>query len=154
MTVVVECTSRLSAPAKVVWAHASSMAGVNAGLAPISMTHPPSLSHLPDDLTDGDPRLGQTLFTSILKLGPLPFDRHALALVDVVPGRSFQEDSSSWINRRWRHRREIRPLPDGGCELTDLLEVTPRLPGSGPLTRWLVTRIFDRRHRYLRDRFG
>ncbi len=154
MTVIVERTTRLAAPADEVWAHATSMAGVNAELAPVSMSHPPGLDRLPDDLDDDDPRLGRTLFTSTLKLGPIPFDRHALALIEVVPGRSFQEDSTSWLNRGWRHRREVSPLPTGGCELTDVLEVTPRLPGGGPVTRWLVGRIFDRRHRYLRDRFG
>lgn len=149
MTVVVVRTSVLAAPPAEVWRHATSMAGVNAELAPISMTYPPSLARLP---VDGG-ALGVPLFTSTLRLGPLPFDRHRLTLVEVEPGRWFQEDSRSLVNRRWRHRRTVTPTATG-CEVTDRLEIDPRLPGSGPLTRWLVARIFDRRHRYLVDRFG
>lgn len=152
MTIVVERTTRLAAPADEVWRHASSMAGVNAELAPIVMTYPEDLAQLPDQLPDDLP-LGTPLFTSTLKLGPVPFDRHQLTLVAVDAGRSFQEDSSSRLNRRWRHRRSVTPL-EGGCEVTDLLEVDPRLPGAGPVTRLLVERIFARRHRVLAARFG
>lgn len=151
MTVVVERTTRLAAPAAEVWQHATSMAGVNAELAPIVMTYPDELAALPDEL---DPALvGRPLFTATLKLGPVPFDRHELRLVEVEPGRWFQEDSTSRLNRRWRHRRTVTPA-EGGCELTDRLEIDPRLPGAGPLTRRLVSRIFARRHRVLAARFG
>lgn len=150
MTIVVERTSALAAPPAEVWRHASSMAGVNAELAPISMSYPPTLARL--DALPPD-ALGTELFTSVLRLGPVPFDRHRLTLLEVEPGRSFQEDSRSLLNRRWRHGRTVTPTATG-CELSDRLEVTPRLPGAGPATRRLVARIFDRRHRYLTTRFG
>jgi ligand-binding SRPBCC domain-containing protein len=151
VTVVVERSTRLAAPADEVWRHASSMAGVNAELAPIVMTYPDDHAELPAELTDD--LLGAPLFTSTLKLRGVPFDRHELSLVEVEPGRSFQEDSRSRLNRRWRHRRTVTPA-EGGCEVTDRLEVDPRLPGTGPLTRLLVARIFARRHRVLAARFG
>jgi hypothetical protein len=151
VTVVVVRTSALAAAPAEVWRHATSMAGVNAELAPISMSYPPSLARLPEQV-DPD-TLGAPLFTSTLRLGPVPFDRHRLTLVEVESGRWFQEDSRSLVNRRWRHRRTVTPTATG-CEVTDRLEVDPRLPGSGPLTRWLVARIFDRRHRHLVDTFG
>lgn len=148
MTVVVARTTALAAPADEVWRHATSMAGVNAELAPIRMTHPPDRSEL-----RGDVPLGEPVFTSTLKLGPVPFDRHELTLVGLAPGCWFQEDSRSLLHRRWRHRREVRPT-SGGCELTDVVEIEPRSPGTASLTRWIVGRIFDRRHRVLADRFG
>lgn len=151
MTIIIERTTRLAAPADEVWRHATSMAGVNAELAPIVMTYPPDAERLPDELADLP--AGQPLFTSTLKLGPLPFDRHTLTLVDVERGRSFQEDSTSRLHRRWRHRRTVTPV-EGGCEVTDRLEVDPRLPGAGPLTRLAVRRVFARRHRVLAARFG
>jgi ligand-binding SRPBCC domain-containing protein len=150
VTVVVERTSNLAAPPDEVWRHATSMAGVNAELAPISMSFPTAYADLAD-LPAG--ALGTELFTSVLRVGPVPFDRHRLTLTEVGPGRSFQEDSRSLLNRRWRHRRTVTPT-EIGCQLTDRLEVDPRVPGAGPLTRWLVGRIFDRRHRYLVAAFG
>lgn len=146
--VVVERTSRLAAAPASVWSHATSMDGVNAELAPVRMTFPQERAVLPRE-----PVLDAPLFTSTLKVGWIPFDRHVLRLVEVEPGRCFQEDSTSGLHRRWRHRRELTPLP-GGCALHDRLEITPRLPGAGRLTAWLVGRIFDRRHRWLRERFG
>lgn len=148
MTVVVERTTALAAPAEEVWRHATSMAGVNAELAPIRMTYPADRSEL-----QGPVPIGEPLFTSTLKLGPVPFDRHELRLVGLEPGRWFQEDSRSLLHRRWRHRREVRATALG-CELTDVVEVDPRIPGSAAVTRRLVDRIFARRHRVVSGRFG
>lgn len=148
MTVVVQRTTALAAPADEVWRHATSMAGINAELAPLRMTHPRDRTDLGEHVP-----LGEPLFTSTLKLGPVPFDRHELTLVGLEPGRWFQEDSHSLLHRRWRHRREVRPR-SGGCELTDVVEIEPRIPGSVAVTRRLVGHIFDRRHRVLTDRFG
>lgn len=127
------------------------MAGINAELSPITMTHPPTMAHLPTPLPQE--LLGQRLFTSTLKLGPVPFDRHRLVLTELDDGHHFQEDSTTLLNRRWRHRRTVRATA-AGCEVHDRLEVEPRVPGAGAVTRWLVGRIFDRRHRYLVATFG
>lgn len=148
MAVVVEVTSRLDAPVEDVWRHATSMAGVNRELAPVRMSHPPGRDRL-----DGDVVLDVPLFTSTLWLGPVPFDRHRLVLVELDEGRGFQEDSRSLLNRRWRHRRTLEPS-GSGCVVADRLEVTPRLPWSRALTRRVVTAVFARRHRVLRDLFG
>jgi ligand-binding SRPBCC domain-containing protein len=147
-TVVVEHSSRLAAPPDVVWRHATSMAGVNAELAPIVMSHPEERTELTDDV-----ELGTPLFTSTVRLGPLPFDRHELTLVELEPGRSFQEESRSRLHRVWRHRRTVTP-DGGGCVVTDRLEIVPRLPGAGRVTRRLVASVFERRHRVLAARFG
>lgn len=148
MTIVVERTSRLGAPAPEVWRHATSMAGINRELAPIGMSHPPDR-----DTLDADVPLGQPLFTSVLRLGPVPFDRHRLTLAALDWGVGFQEDSTSLLHRRWRHRRTVTPLDADTCEVHDHLEVVPRLPGASAPTRWLVGRVFDRRHQVLRTTF-
>jgi ligand-binding SRPBCC domain-containing protein len=148
VTVVVERTSRLGAPVEAVWEHATSMAGVNLELAPVTMSYPPARATLSDDVP-----LGTVLFTSTLAVRGVPFDRHQLRLVELEPGRSFQEDSSSRLHRAWRHRRTLSPI-DGGCELHDHVEVEPRLPGVGAPTRLLVGRVFDRRHHVLTTMFG
>lgn len=94
------------------------------------------------------------LFTSTLRLGPVPFDRHRLRLVELVPGEGFQEDSTSLLHRRWRHRRTLTPLGADGCVVEDHVEVVPRVPLAAGPTRWVVARVFDRRHRVLRECFG
>ena len=149
MGIVVERSSLLESPATQVWEHATAMSGVNDELAPVVMTYPSDRAELSDDVP-----LGEVLFTSTLRLGPLPFDRHRLRLVELEPGVSFQEDSTSILHRRWRHRRTVMAVTEDSCRLSDHLEVVPRVPGSAALTRRLVSRVFDHRHDVLRHRFG
>ncbi|MTV23956.1 hypothetical protein FTX61_00760 [Nitriliruptoraceae bacterium ZYF776] len=147
-SVEVEVRTRVAAPPEVVWEHASTMAGVNSELRPLRMSHPADRTHI-----DGDVPLGEPLFTSTLTLGPLPIDRHEVTLVGVDAPHGFDEDSRSWLHRRWRHERRLVPV-EGGCEIVDRLRIDPRLPGAGAVTRALVGRVFARRHRVLAARFG
>lgn len=144
----VERTTELAASAGAVWEHATSVVAINRELSPLRMSFP---DDGPGTLVA--PALGTPLLTSTLRLGPIPFDRHRLTLVEWEPGVGFQEDSSSLLHRRWRHRRRILPVGDG-CVLTDVVEVEPRLPGAHAVTRWAVGRIFDRRHDVLARTFG
>lgn len=134
-----------------VWRHAVSMEGVNRELSPIRMSYPADLADLADP--SADPPLGEPVFTSTIRVGPIPFDRHRLTLVEWDAGVGFLEDSTSILHRRWRHRRSIAPVGTG-CIVTDIVDVEPRLPGTGRLTGWLVGRIFDRRHAVLAAEFG
>jgi hypothetical protein len=87
-------------------------------------------------------------------VGVLPIDRHAFKLAEVERRRGFVEESTSWSERRWEHRRHLEPDGEHGFALTDRLTFTPRLPGSGsPLSR-LVDTTLTHRHRVLRERFG
>lgn len=144
----IERNTSLAASPEDVWLHATSMEGVNRELAPISMTYPADRAEL-----SAEPPLGELAFTSTLKLGPIPFDRHRLTVVEWDAGVGFLEDSTSIVHRRWRHRRTIMPAGTGSV-VTDIVEVEPRLPGTERLTRWIVERIFDRRHAVLAAEFG
>jgi hypothetical protein len=128
------------------------MDGVNAELSPfIRMTHPRGLTRL------GDAPVvpGEVAFHSwLLAGGVVPFDRHALALERVLDGEGFDEESSSWLQRRWRHERRISDDPGGGCTVTDHLLATPRLAVTRSVTRRVVTFLFQHRHRRLVRRFG
>jgi hypothetical protein len=155
--VTVEISSRLGAPAGTVWAHATTMAGVNAELAPwVRMTHPVDLS----DLATAPPTaIGTVAFRSwLLAFGVVPFDRHALRLLSVDDrgddGGEFAEDSTSWLQKRWRHERTVAPSTADTCTLTDRLVVEPRLPLARPLVARIVPWLFARRHRVLVARFG
>lgn len=150
--VEIQRTSDLVAEPEAVWSVVSTMDGVNHELGPfLRMTHPADRSAL-----DGsDVPLGEVLFRSwLLAGGVIPFDRHALRLRSLQPGAGFVEESSSWLQRRWRHERTIASLPGGGCRVTDALTIEPRIGVARPVVQAIVGRLFSHRHRRLVARFG
>jgi ligand-binding SRPBCC domain-containing protein len=139
-TIDLRFSSRLAASAGEVWAVASTMDGVNAELRPfVRMTHP---AHV------------QLLTEASIGLGVLPFDRHALRLERVLDGEGFDEESTSWMQRRWRHERRVIDHGDGTCTVTDHLIVVPRLGLLRPVVARVVAFLFTQRHRRLVERFG
>lgn len=145
-TATITITSRVPADAQRVWAHARTMAGVNAELAPfVRMTVPRHAR----GLTIDDAPLGEVAFRSmLLALGVVPFDRHDLRLAAVAPGHGFEERSTSLLQRRWDHDRTL--TPDGaGTIVTDRVTFAPRI-GGARLVRPLIKALFEHRHRRLR----
>ena len=153
MAVSLEFSSKLPAARADVWSEVSTMRGVNYELGPwIKMSHPAEAESLADlDLLEP----GAVLFHSwLLFLGVVPFDRHALALVEVIDCEGFVEESTSWLQRRWRHERRLTsPSPDT-CVVTDRLIVEPRIGFVTPIVRRIVGATFRHRHRRLRARFA
>ncbi|QGG96712.1 hypothetical protein [Actinomarinicola tropica] len=144
-------TTDLDSSAEAVWSVVATMPGVNAELGPwVRMTHPRGLGRIDEvEVVPGAP-----LFSSwLLLLGIVPIDRHRLVL-DRVLARGFDEDSTSWLQRRWRHERRVEDRPGGGCVVTDRLVVVPRVGPAAPLVRRIVAAVFAHRHRRLRRRFG
>ena len=86
--------------------------------------------------------------------GVVPIDRHFFMLAEVERGRGFVEQSTSWSERAWEHRRHLEPRDERGCTLTDRLTFTPRVSLSGPILSWVIGAVFSHRHRVLRERFG
>ncbi len=123
------------------------MAGVNDELRPIvRMTYPRDHAKLSGSAVEP----GRVVFRSWLLLATIvPFDRHALVLHSVDDGRGFVEESSSWVHRRWRHERRLGDDADGGCTLTDMLTIEPRLSWARPVVASLVGFVFRHRHRRL-----
>jgi ligand-binding SRPBCC domain-containing protein len=144
----IEVSSRLGASVDEVWDHASTMEGVNRELGPwVRMSVPRAARGL--RLSDVEP--GREAFVSVLfMLGVLPFDAHHLRL-EAVLERGFDEESWSWLQRRWRHERRVEPDGDG-CVVTDRLVVEPRWAPRA-LVEPIVRRLFEARHAYLRRRF-
>ncbi len=148
MTYHLVVSSVLPVPAVEVWAHASSMAGVNAELWPLHMSHPKRR------FLEASVPLGIVLFRSVITfLRVIPLDVHALRLLAISPGESFHEDSTSWTEARWVHKRRLAPEGEG-TRITDLVTFTPRYAFLAPILALTVRRTFARRHVYLRKRFG
>ena len=145
----VEQVSHLSASAEQVWRNASTMEGVNAELGPWLRMGVPSAARGRSlaAVTPGREAFVSTLFL----LGVVPFDRHHLTL-EAVHAFGFDEESWSWLQRRWRHERRITPTPSG-CTVTDRLTVVPRL-APALLVRPVVAAVFAWRHRRLRAQFA
>ncbi len=150
----VRSTSCLAAPIVEVWAHCSSMAGVNLELMPIvRMTYPSAAASLAT--VDTAVALDQVLFASwILLFGLIPIDRHMLRLRELDPPHGFAEDSWSWMQRRWAHRRTLEIVDPSHTRVTDEVEFEPRLPGGAWLLRPIYQRVFEHRHARLRRLFG
>lgn len=144
----------LAADRATVWAHAASLSGINAELAPLRMSAPPDLLG-PDGLERLMPHVpGRALFTSWITLGGvLPLGRHSVGIERIEPGVGFQERSTSMLLRDWRHVRMLEDA-EGGTRLTDQIWLETRLPGLDRLLVGLYRNVFRRRHALLRRRFG
>ena len=106
-------------------------------------------------LGEQDVPLGEVLFHSwLLAGGVVPFDRHSLVLTSITDGVGFVEESTTWLQRRWRHERTLEDLSSGGTRITDQVVVVPRLGLARPVTARVVGRTFAHRHRRLVARFG
>jgi ligand-binding SRPBCC domain-containing protein len=146
-----EFSSRLAALAVEVWAHATSMRGVNRELFSLArMTHPRELSVLDAALVP----IGQRVFRSrILAAGLVPIDYDDLTFIELEPGRRFLERSPMLTQREWQHERVIEPS-DGGSTVTDRVQFVPRAPALGPLFLVVFRLAFRLRHWNLRRIFG
>jgi ligand-binding SRPBCC domain-containing protein len=132
-----------------VWDAVSTVGGVNRELSPfVRMTDPTDGAHF-----DSEPwRVGAPVLWQLL-FGVIPVDRHRVELVALPDECGFRESSSSWWFRVWKHERTLVDDP-GGCIVRDDVELEPRLGVPAPVVAWAQRRMFGRRHRHLRRRFG
>jgi hypothetical protein len=142
----VRVSSALRAAPETVWQHASTLQGMNDELWPLHISGPKA------GALGSDVPLGEPLFRGVVTLLRLVvLDVHEFKLLRVQPGQAFHESSRSLTERRWEHVRTILPEP-GGCVVSDELEFEPRLLPA--LLEAVVQRIFERRHAFLRRKFG
>ncbi len=135
----------LPASASTVLAGVLTPAGVNAELHPwLSMRFP---APLPAQLQalPLHTRLGRCW---LLLFGLIPVDYDDLSF-NAIHHDGFEENSVLFSQRLWTHTRRVTPLPQG-CELSDELRFTPRLPGTGWLSLLIIRQLFNWRHRQLR----
>ena len=149
-TADITVASLLAAPADVVWAHATTPAGVNRELWPlVRMTFPRHVGALTPDTVPLRERICRSW---VLLFGVLPVDYDDLTLVALAPGR-FLERSTMLSQRRWEHERTVTSDPRG-CRVTDRVCFEPRVGALKPLYRPIFRAAFALRHRNLRRLFG
>jgi ligand-binding SRPBCC domain-containing protein len=153
----VVATTRLAAPAEEVWARAVTPEGINDELRPIlRMTMPRAYrGKTIDDVKVGEP-LGRSW---IYLFRVLPVDYDNLTLAGLEPGRRFRERSTMLSMTLWQHEREVVPVGEAECEVTDRLTFTLRppmawIPGMKRLAIATVRHLFAHRHRRLAERYG
>ncbi len=142
--------TRLRASAATVWAHATTIEGVNLELFPLArMTAPPDARF---DATAVAP--GRRVFRSwILALGVFPVDYDDLTFVEFEEPRRFLERSPMGTQRLWEHERIVEPYGDG-CVVRDRVRFEPRCRLLGRLQLPLFRLVFANRHRRLAGMFG
>ncbi|MFZ6644900.1 hypothetical protein ACO0LO_04245 [Undibacterium sp. TJN25] len=128
-----------------------SMQTVNWELSPIVRMSAPEPWR---DCTLDQWQAGRLLFKSwIFLFGFIPVDLHAFRLEAIYAGAGFQENSSSWANKEWRHRRMVAARGDG-CTVTDHVVVAGRIPFVAALLMPVYEFVFRHRHRRLRKKYG
>jgi len=155
----IERSSSLPISAEAAWGRVASEQGINDELAPwLRMTMPKRLrGRTIDDVASavlaGDGELGRSW---ILLFGVLPVDYDDLRIVELEPGRSFDERSQTLAFCVWRHQRTIESSGLDSCRVTDRLgfelrALPARIPGAASLARAIVGALFTHRHRRLRQ---
>jgi ligand-binding SRPBCC domain-containing protein len=142
----VRVSSALRAAPESVWRHAASLRGINQELWPLHMSGPAGAT-----LSSKQP-LGKPLFRSVISLlRVVVLDLHEVKLLQVDDGHSFHESSRSLMERRWEHVRTVSAQP-GGCVVSDEIDFEPRIQPAlvASVVRW----VFERRHAFLRRKFG
>jgi len=136
-------TSRLDAPASVVWA---------AALEPATFVFVARrmLRYRPAEGHRGPWRAGDDLRGWTLAFGALPLSRHRL-VVDLVDHDEFVLVTSEGggLVRSWRHRISVRPVDAASCRYRDEVVIDAGR-ATGPVT-FLAAAFFRHRHRRWRQ---
>lgn len=140
--------SDLLAAPEDVWRVATSISGINAELMPLISMH--NLDNV-RDLSELVTNSGIARIEATIRLASvIPIGRVMIELVELAEFR-FVERSNQPGMRFWQHEREVVPSA-AGCAVVDNLTFEPR--AFGPVSAWLIDRLFRHRHRRLRARWG
>jgi ligand-binding SRPBCC domain-containing protein len=151
---IIERQSIVDAPAEQVWARVVTPEGINDELRPwMTMSMPRGAESLSvDNVPVGEPigRAWLRLFSVV------PFDYDRLTIAELVPGQSFDEQSTMMSMRRWRHQRSVSPDGNGKAVVHDRITFQLRAP-LRPLTPIVAAglrALFAHRHRRLQRDFA
>ena len=151
---IIEHQSIVDAPAEQVCARVVTPEGINDEVRPwMTMSMPRGATSLTVDIVP----IGETIGRAWLRLfGVVPFDYDRLTIAELVPGRSFDEQSTMMSMRRWRHQRSVSPDGNGKAVVHDRITFQLRAP-LRPLTPIVAAglrALFAHRHRRLQRHFA
>lgn len=147
----IRLTVALAAPADAVWAHATSIAGVDLELRPwLRMRFPRHLRGRSLGEAETGVRLGRCW---MLLFGVVPVEFDDLAFVEIDRFRFFERSRMATL-AVWEHERSVEPVDRQACVLTDRVRWRPRRPLPSRLVRVIVRTLFAHRHNRLVSRFG
>jgi ligand-binding SRPBCC domain-containing protein len=83
-------------------------------------------------------------------------DYDGLTIAELVPGRSFDEQSTMMSMRRWRHERSVTPDGDEKTVVRDRITFELRAPLrlATPAVATGLRALFGHRHRRLQNHFA
>jgi hypothetical protein len=151
---VIERRSVVDASADLVWQRVVTPEGINDEMGPwMTMSLPRGAESLNvDNVPVGIPvgRAWLRLF------GVVPFDYDYLIIAELVPGRSFREESTMLSMSRWQHERSVTPDGDTKAVVHDRVTFQPRvwLRFATPVLGKTITALFGHRHRRLQRYFA
>jgi ligand-binding SRPBCC domain-containing protein len=151
---IIEQQSIVDAPAEQVCARVVTPEGINDEVRPwMTMSMPRGAKSLTvDNVPVGTP-IGRCW---LRLLGVVPFDYDRLTIAELVPGRSFDEQSTMMSMRRWRHERSVTPDGDGKTVVRDCITFELRAPLrlATPAVATGLRALFGHRHRRLQNHFA
>jgi ligand-binding SRPBCC domain-containing protein len=151
---IIERQSVVDAPADRVWARVVTPEGINDEVRPwMTMSMPRGAQ----SLTVDNVPIGEPVGRAWLRLfGILPFDYDRLTIAELVPGRSFDEQSTMMSMRRWRHERSVSPDGNGKAVVRDRITFQLRAPlrPMTPIVAAGLRALFGHRHRRLQRHFA
>jgi ligand-binding SRPBCC domain-containing protein len=152
--VIFERESVVDAPAEQVWARVVTPEGINDELRPwMTMSMPRGAESLTVDTIRVGTPIGRCWMPLV---GVLPFDYDRLCIVELRPGRGFDEQSTMMSMRRWRHERSVTPRDDGKALVRDRITFQLRAPLrlATPAVAAALRALFGHRHRRLQRYFA
>jgi ligand-binding SRPBCC domain-containing protein len=151
---IIERQSIVDAPAEQVWARVVTPEGINDEVRPwMTMSMPRGAT----SLTVDNVPIGEAIGRAWLRLfGVVPFDYDRLTIAELVPGRSFDEQSTMMSMRRWRHERCVSPDSNGKTVVHDRITFQLRTPlrPLTPIVAAALRALFAHRHRRLQRHFA
>jgi ligand-binding SRPBCC domain-containing protein len=151
---IIEQQSIVDAPAEQVWARVVTPEGINDEVRPwMTMSMPRGA----ESLTVNNVPVGTPIGRCWMRLfGVVPIDYDLLTIAALVPGRSFDEQSTMMSMRRWRHERSVTPDSNGKTVVRDRITFTLRaaLRPLTPIFAVGLRALFGHRHRRLQRHFA
>lgn len=148
----IKIQSLLNIEKQKLWKDIWNFENINKELAPFARMTSPSISL--NEIDVNSIPLNQKLFDSYIFLfWIIPADIHHFKLKNIIEFESFEETSTSLLMKQWNHTRKLESRNQKTL-LTDTITFQHRINFLGELTFLFYKKIFQHRHKYLRNQYN